>query len=673
MMKDYNIHLIIVSIIIAIVASYSALSIASKITNTFKKSKLFWLIAGSVVMGAGVWSMHFVGMIAHHSYATLRYDITITIISMLTSIISSYITFYLTLSKKSKWHHIFIGGIIMGGGIVMMHYLGIEAMIIKGRTTYDPLLVVLSIVIALLASYASLFLFVQFRNKQGTCWLKCLSALIMGVAISGMHYTGMSAVTIEFGNTQPHTSDKINTFLIVGVITAISTIIIILWMTILFDRYVLEKMAYKDHITGLANRNEMTRFFKEVNSNKRLSLLYIDLDQFKAVNDTFGHEMGDLLLEKIGQLLKKFENQVSRAFRIGGDEFLFVLDHSDLNNAKVLAKLLLAQLKQPFCIDRIELYITGSIGIAIGSVKHGEHEKLLRAADHAMYLAKRSGGNEYCIYTEEMGAKEVQKMRLEQDFQRAIDERQFHLLYQPKWNVKMNRLFGFEALARWQHPELGTITPSEFIPIAEESGLIVSFTIWTLEEACKHCKALQKQGIYHPISVNLSPKLFQTSRLYELIDNVLEKFDLGPDYLNIEITESMILHNVDDIIKQLNKVETLGVNVCIDNFGTGYSSIGLLEALPIHAVKLDRIFTRDIDKPSKKAIIQSIIILADSLGLDVIAEGIELEEEINHLTKLGCYIMQGYYYSKPMEFRKIKSWVMQKQSVQLLPVNKAYP
>ena len=271
-----------------------------------------------------------------------------------------------------------------------------------------------------------------------------------------------------------------------------------------------------------------------------------------------------------------------------------------------------------------------------------------------------------------MGIKEVRKVKLEKDLQRALDHKQFHLVYQPKWNVKTDRLYGFEALARWDHPEFGMISPSEFIPIAEETGLIVPFTSWTLAEACKHCKTLHEQGINQPVSVNLSPNLFKTDRLYEMIAHVLKTFDLDPSFLEIEITESMMLHNVTDIIRQLNKIHTLGIKVSMDDFGTGYSSIGLLDTLPIDVVKLDRVFTKDIDKPRKQAIIHAIIILAEALGLDVIAEGVETEEDIKHLTNLGCYIMQGYYYSKPMAFEKIEEWVMQTVENSVLKKNSSY-
>lgn len=658
MVGNYNIYLVIISIIIAIIASYSALNITSKISNQSEKSKLFWIISGSVVMGAGVWSMHFIGMLAFHSHATVEYDILITILSMVISVLSSFIAFFITMSKEVKWYKVVMGGFIMGSGIAAMHYMGMEAMIMEGEITYNSTLVVLSIIIALCASYIALLLFTRFRNKPEASWLKWLSAIIMGMAVSGMHYTGMDATIFTMANSQSSVeANETNYFLLIGVIASIFMIIIILWIAMFFERYVLEKLAYQDNITGLANRNKMMGLFNQLPPGKKIGIIFIDLDRFKLINDTLGHDMGDLLLEEIGAILKKFKNQYTQVFRIGGDEFLFILDHADIERMKEISNELLLQIKEPIYINGNGIYITGSIGIAGGSAGQSNYSELLRAADTAMYVAKRKGKNQYCVYTEEMGIKESRRMKLEQSLQQALEERQFILEYQPKWDVKADSLFGFEALARWNHPELGRVSPYEFIPIAEETGFIVPFTQWTLEEACKQCKMWHAQGIEHPVSVNLSPKLFQTDQLYELIKSVLQHSGLDPAYLELEITESMMLHDVEYIIKQLRMIHSLGVKISIDDFGTGYSSIGLLDTLPIDAVKLDRVFTKDIDKPSKQAIVQAIIILAESLELDVIAEGVELEKDIEYLTKLGCFIMQGYYYSKPIQFQQIKEWM----------------
>ncbi len=658
---SYNYYIVALSVVIAILASYSALSIAGKISGSSGRTRFFWLLAGAVAMGNGVWSMHFVGMLAFHLHATVKYDIWLTLLSLGASVISSFIAFYITMPKNINWYKIMVGGFFMGSGIVTMHYVGMEAMIMNVRITYDKQIWVLSAVIAFVASYAALLLFLRFRNQASSSWLKWASAVVMGFAICGMHYTGMKAARFQaHENVIMEHASTVDLFLLYGVTVTIFVILFVSWGAMFFDRHVLEKMAYQDSITGLPNRNEMNRFFDTHVGNESIAVLFLDLDQFKAINDTLGHNIGDLLVEQVGIRLREFVRDDRQAFRIGGDEFLFIIKDGDLGRAEGLAAQILQSIKKVYRINDNELYITGSIGISIGRIQESDRSILLKTADTAMYKAKGLGKNQYCVYTDEMGVNEVRKMELEKDLQRALEQNQFFIVYQPKWNVKTNRLVGFEALIRWQHPRLGLVAPGEFISIAEETGLIVPMTRWTLEESCRQCKAWYARGIAQPVSVNLSVRLFQTDSLTEMISQILEKVGLEPRFLELEITESMVIHEINDIIRQLQMIRRLGVRISMDDFGTGYSSIGLLDRLPIDALKLDRLFTNDLDTPSKRAIVHAIILMAENLQLDVIAEGVENQEHIEFLTQLGCYVMQGYFYGKPMNNEVIEKWMEEK-------------
>ncbi|OIB03690.1 diguanylate cyclase [Paenibacillus sp. LC231] len=655
---NYNYYIVGLSIAIAILASYSALNITSKISDANGNSKFFWLFGGAMVMGSGIWSMHFVGMLAMHMNMNVRYDVFLTIMSMLVSVVSSFIAFYITMPKNINWFKIAIGGFIMGSGIVAMHYMGMEAMVIHAEISYDPGIWVLSAIIALVASYAALLLFLRFRNHPKSSFLKWGSAVVMGFAVCGMHYTGMKAARFEAHagmlTQQPQSVDFL---LLYGVTVAIFAILLISWGAMFFDRHVLEKLAYQDTITGLPNRNEMNRFFETNSETEQITILFLDLDQFKAINDTLGHNVGDLLVQEVGKRLRQFIGNGQQVFRIGGDEFLIILKQSDPVYAQHLADDILQQIKNVYYIDGNELYVTVSIGISIGSVHSSDRTTLLKNADTAMYKAKGLGKNQQCLYDEAMGLQEVRKMELEKDLQRALELKEFFIVYQPKWNVQSDRLVGFEALLRWKHPRLGVISPLEFIPIAEETGLVIPMTRWTLEEACKQCRIWQERGIVQPVSVNLSVRLFHGDNLLELIQNVLDKANLEPRLLELEIAESMVLHDVNDIIRQLGNIRSLGVKVSMDDFGTGYSSIGLLDRIPIDALKLDRQFTNDLDTPSKRAIVNAIVLMAENLNLDVIAEGVENKEHIDFLTGLGCHVMQGYYYGKPMDINEIKVWM----------------
>lgn len=655
---NYNYYIVGLSIAIAILASYSALNITSKISDANGKSKFFWLFGGAMVMGSGIWSMHFVGMLAMHMNMNVRYDVFLTIMSMLVSVVSSFIAFYITMPRNINWFKIAIGGFIMGSGIVIMHYTGMEAMVIHAEISYDPGIWVLSAIIALVASYAALLLFLRFRNHTKSSFLKWGSAVVMGFAVCGMHYTGMKAARFEAHagmlTQQPQSVDFL---LLYGVTVAIFAILLISWGAMFFDRHVLERLAYQDTITGLPNRNEMNRFFETNSETEQITILFLDLDQFKAINDTLGHNVGDMLVQEVGKRLRQFIGNGQQVFRIGGDEFLIILKQNDPVYAQHLADDILQQIKNVYYIDGNELYVTASIGISIGSVHSSDRTTLLKNADTAMYKAKGLGKNQQCLYDEEMGLQEVRKMELEKDLQRALELKEFFIVYQPKWNVQSDRLVGFEALLRWKHPRLGVISPLEFIPIAEETGLIIPMTRWTLEEACKQCRIWQERGIVQPVSVNLSVRLFHGDNLLELIQNVLDKANLEPRLLELEIAESMVLHDVNDIIRQLGNIRSLGVKVSMDDFGTGYSSIGLLDRIPIDALKLDRQFTNDLDTPSKRAIVNAIVLMAENLNLDVIAEGVENKEHIDFLTGLGCHVMQGYYYGKPMDINEIKVWM----------------
>ncbi|WP_028612458.1 bifunctional diguanylate cyclase/phosphodiesterase [Paenibacillus harenae] len=666
---SYNYYIISLSIVIAILASYSALNVTAKISDASGKTKFFWLFAGALVMGSGVWSMHFVGMLAFHLNTSVRYDVFLTVMSMLASVISSFIAFYITMPKAINWHKIAIGGFVMGSGIVTMHYMGMEAMIMPVHLSYNRVIWALSAVIALVVSYVALLLFLRFRNHSRSSLTKWLSAVVMGFAVCGMHYTGMKAARFQnhAGTVMEHNPSS-DLFLLYGVTITIFIILAVSWGAMFFDRHVLERLAYQDTITGLPNRNEMNRFFDSHAGNERVGILFLDLDQFKAINDTLGHNVGDLLVHEVGGRLRQFINGTRQVFRIGGDEFLIIEKQCGAERAERLASEILNEIKKVYHIENNELYVTASIGISIGVIDSPERLTLLKNADTAMYKAKGLGKNRFCVYNEELGVQEVRKMELEKDLQRALELQQFFMVYQPKWNVKTNGLVGFEALIRWNHPRLGVVSPLEFISIAEETGLIVPMTRWTLEEACKQCKLWQAKGAAQPVSANLSIKLFQSDNLFELIQDILERAELDPQLLELEITESVVVHDINDIIRQLQRIRALGVRVSMDDFGTGYSSIGLLDRIPIDALKLDRLFTNDLETPSKRAIINAIILMAENLKLDVIAEGVENQEHIALLTRLGCHVMQGYFYGKPLHPNEIDEWIKSSGSLVGIPL-----
>ncbi|WP_341804991.1 bifunctional diguanylate cyclase/phosphodiesterase [Paenibacillus turpanensis] len=656
------------SFVIAVLASYSALDLAGKISLSKGKNKTVWLMAGSCVMGIGVWSMHFVGMLAFELNIDVTYNITITVLSALASIAASFIAFTVTGGAQAGIGRIGIGGLAMGVGIVTMHYSGMAAMQMPAEVEYDPKLLALSVLIAFTASYAALLLFRRFRNSPAFSGWKLLCSLVMGLAICGMHYTGMAAakfhpVTGLVGEGGGHGAAGQTSFLLIAVAVATLFILLISWGAIFFDRTVLERMAYLDPLTGLPNRYGLDRYFVSSFAEPKGAVLFIDLDRFKTINDTLGHDIGDLLLQEAGVRFVHCIGPSGEVFRLGGDEFLIALPGSTPQEAEHTAARIIDTIKQPYLIKGNELYVTASVGISLAP-EHGAHRTdLMKAADIAMYQAKGSGKNKWELFNFELERRQVRRSGLEKDLRAALMRNEFFVAYQPKWDSVSNRLVGMEALLRWNHPNLGTVPPSEFIPISEETGMIVPITRWMLKEVCMQNVEWQAEDTAKvPISVNMSVRVFESGHLIAMVQDALECSGLPPEYIELEITESIAINDVVDAVTQLQQLRALGVAVSLDDFGTGYSSLGTLDQMPVNTLKIDQVFIRNSDQPSKQAIISNIITIAANLKLQVVAEGVETEEQIEFLQSRGCQVMQGYYYGKPMPREEMDRWLKSKQS-----------
>ena len=645
----YNPLIVILSVIIAILASYIALVFVGKISQSEGKAKAYWLLSGSFVMGAGVWSMHFIGMIAMQTPLPVTYDLMITLVSFVASLFASFIAFLVTMPLNIRPRRVAVGGFIMGTGIIAMHYTGMAAMNLNASMSYDNTLVFISVLIAYAASVAALLLFIRFRNKKRAHLYKWLSAVVMGIAISGMHYTGMAAMALDMGSGHAHNPEAftMNPFLLFGVTAMIVLIFIVSWGTMIFDRKVLSRMAYYDGVTGLPNRNAMTRYMN-TDGKEDLSVLFFDLDAFKTVNDTLGHHNGDRLLHHVGRILRLFTDTGIRVFRIGGDEFLFTVKNRTREETLDLAGKLLFKLSHPYRIDQREIYVTASIGVSLCDEGASGGMEKLREADIAMYRAKASGKNTVKVYTKKMGDEQMRRLTLEKDLTEAVKERQLFLVYQPKVDSKKKTMIGAEALTRWDHPSLGFIPPDEFIPIAEESDIIIAFTDWSINEACRQAAAWSKSGTPLPVAVNVSVKAIELTNVKAMIESALRLHGMEPALLEMEVTESVIHSKQDQILKQINQIRSLGVNVAMDDFGTGYSSISVLNKLPFDTLKLDKSFIKDIHDEKKQAIIEGIFMIAAKLDLAVITEGVETIDDERIIHALGGNLMQGYYYSKPV-------------------------
>jgi len=417
--------------------------------------------------------------------------------------------------------------------------------------------------------------------------------------------------------------------------------------------------AFHDSLTGLPNRAMFTQLLKaEIESSSRrndhkFAVLFLDLDRFKNVNDSLGHTHGDLLLVAFAERLERTLRPVDTLARFGGDEFAILLSGmTDATDAVRVAQRIQDELSQPFVLDKNSAFATASIGIALSSSGYDRPDDILRDADIAMYRAKENGKARYELFDHGMHARAVSRLQLESDLRQAIENKEFAVYYQPIVALPTGRLAGFEALVRWNHPRRGLVHPGDFIPVAEETGLIVPIGQWVLNEACAQVRRWQLDSPSHralSLSVNLSARQVAQPDLLDLIKEALEISKLNPHCLKLEITESVVMENAEAAALMFKQLRSLGVQLSIDDFGTGYSSLSYLHRFPLNYLKIDRSFVSRLTTDNDNAIVRTISTLARNLGMEVIAEGIETDEQYQQLKMLGCEYGQGFLFSCPVD------------------------
>jgi diguanylate cyclase (GGDEF)-like protein len=413
-------------------------------------------------------------------------------------------------------------------------------------------------------------------------------------------------------------------------------------------------LAYYDSLTGLPNRLLFMEHLKQSlrraqRDGHRVAICLLDLDEFKQINDTLGHNLGDQLLKVIAQRLTDRLRSGTVA-RIGGDEFAFCLtDFSGVDSPARVTQGLLSEITRPYTLGEQEVFITASVGIAIYPADGQALETIVKNADTAMYHAKREGRNNYQFYTPSMNATAVQRLAMETALRKSVELDQLRVFYQPVVDIQTREILGAEALLRWVHPEFGMVPPSEFIPLAEESGLIIDIGEWVLREACAQAKAWHDCGHQlFSISVNVSSRQFKDGAFLDTVSRALSDTGLSPQTLTLELTESLLL-DVEAVTITLGRLRGLGVKIAIDDFGTGFSSLGYLKHFPLDALKIDQMFVQSLATDSDdSAITDAIITLAHSLKLQVVAEGVETEEQLAHLRQSDCDTAQGYLFSEPV-------------------------
>jgi diguanylate cyclase (GGDEF)-like protein len=415
-------------------------------------------------------------------------------------------------------------------------------------------------------------------------------------------------------------------------------------------------VAFHDELTSLPNRLMLNQHLDQALSRHRragtqLAILYMGLNRFKVINDSLGHEVGDVLLRQVADRLRDHSREGDTVARMGGDEFVVLIENCEnLMDISTYAQRLVEQTSAPYVLGKSDCHVTLSIGISVFPADGSDSQALLKAADVAMYRAKETGQNNYLYYSPSMNVHTVERLELESDLSHALERGEFLLHYQPKVEIATGLIAGTEALLRWKHPRHGLVPPMDFIPLAEETGLIVRIGEWVLATACARTKAWQDQGLTKlSVAVNLSARQFSDSMLLPKLTRIIHESGLDPSSLELEITESAVMSHGECGVTMLEKLKSIGVQIAIDDFGTGYSSLAYLKRFPIDTIKVDRTFIRDIPADSgDKKITRAIIAMAHSLKLKVVAEGVETADQLKFLRAQRCDQVQGYFLWRPL-------------------------
>ncbi|AHL33597.1 membrane protein [Pseudomonas brassicacearum] len=685
---SYSPALVSISLFVAVLASYTALDLTGRIATTQGRAAHLWMAGGALAMGVGVWSMHFIGMLAFTLPIELGYDVAITALSLLIAILSCGFALWLVSQPKLPVWQLAFGALIMGAGISAMHYTGMAALQIQPGIDYAPTLFGASLVIAVGACAVALW--IAFRLRQNSPHVRLAragAAVVMGVAIVGMHYTGMASAQFSEGSfcgSLDGLSGKGLDNLVL--ITTLAVLAIALLTSILDARLEartaelaqsltlanreLTQLALHDPLTALPNRvllaDRIDQAMHRVQEQGGcFALMFIDLDGFKPVNDAFGHHMGDLLLRDVALRLREDLRSQDTLARIGGDEFVLLVQLAEPDDALRLAARQVGLIARTFRVAEHDLQISASVGIALYPGNGQGAEELLMNADAAMYHAKGAGKNGYSFFDASMNSNARKQLQLLQDLRIAVEQRQFSLYYQPKFDAANGRPVGAEALLRWTHPTQGLLMPDTFIDLAEKTGLIIPIGEWVLNEACRQMREWYVLGYTDwRIAVNLSALQFCHTGLVQSVAKALETHKLPANSLTLEITETTAMSDADASMTVLQQLSDMGVDLSIDDFGTGYSSLMYLKRLPANELKIDRGFVRDLEHDSDDAaIVSAIVALGQALGLRIVAEGVETNVQQSFLTKLGCDSLQGYLLGHPLPAERFIHDIRQAQRV----------
>jgi diguanylate cyclase (GGDEF)-like protein len=683
--------LVLLAYLVACTASFATLDMTERVGNVEKNaSRQLWRWVGAGCLAGGIWSMHFISMLAFQVPIEIHYHLPTTLLSLLFALTASWLAMR-TLSRPhlNIWQYL-RAAIWIGLGIATMHYVGMAALRSSALIYYQPALFALSVLIAIGASLAALLISSHLRDGTGIVHrsLKYTASLVLGAGIVSMHFTGMAALSLVLpdGNLQPLPNHNHN--LQLGLTVAVMTLLIIgssigaaladkklqhkerdlqrvntLLSQLDQARMSLQQVAHHDPLTNLINRRAFNQIFadkliEKTHEGGMLALMFLDIDHFKRINDSLGHDAGDELLKVLASYIKaSVRDHEDVVARFGGDEFCLLFSLYDREEARQMAQRIMLKMKEPILLSGRRMVMTTSIGISLFPQDGKTCEELLKNADLALYQSKDSGRNGLHFFSQHLKTRATLELQLEEELRQALrEDTGLILYYQPIYNLRTGRVSKLEALVRWEHPVHGLLMPDQFIAIAEANDLIAELDNWVLRKACEDLGKLSRDDCETlKIAVNCSPLTLAREELANEIEDALHVNGVAAQRLELEVTENGLMGNISKTLVLLRKIRALGVSLSIDDFGTGYSSLAYLRRLPLNTVKIDRSFIQDIPKATQDMeIVQAIIVMAHTLHLQVITEGVETLEQYDFLQSHGCDFVQGYLLSRPVPLAELR-------------------
>ncbi|WP_346912370.1 EAL domain-containing protein [uncultured Roseibium sp.] len=669
---DHEYRFIAFAAIVCVVGSFLTLSLFSRIRNSAGSRRFLWLLLAGLVGGSTIWTTHFAAMLGYVAPFGRTFEPVLTLLSLVVAIGSTSFSFFVA-SRSDGWLMTGLGGLLFGLGAASMHYIGMSAYLVPGLIHWDQGFVAASAVLGGLFGTATTLILARYGKRAGL-WA---ATAMMVLGIVALHFTGMTAMTIVplSGIDVPPqaVSDDVMLAAVVGMTMVI---IVIVGSAFFIDQRSMEEaastyrhLALHDPLTGMPNRSFLKKKVEEgrdaiSGGTSRLAVVAIDLDRFKDINDLHGQMAGDKLLQNIAERLRAELAEDEFIARNGGDEFVAVkriagADHQAMEFADRLRR----QLDAPFHWDGEAISIATSIGISLAPRDGNEEHDLIARAGLAAHHAKKNGGDQVVFYEAAMEETSRVRASIAMDLKSAIANGELELFYQPQNDTKTRRLKGFEALVRWNHPKKGLIPPSDFIPVAEETGLILDIGAWVLETACRTAAHWPRE---FTVAVNVSARQLAQETLPHQVAVVLARTGLFPGRLEIELTESGLIADQEHALKIVQALKDLGVSVAMDDFGTGYSSLSTLQNFPFDKIKIDREFVRSLTSNQQAvAIVKSTLLLGSSLSIPVLAEGVETEDQLSFLDAEGCQSVQGFLFGQPLRLEQCEELIREEMQGRL--------